>query len=190
MEEKFVAFANGLYARPVVLFDVDGNIVSPISGGVTVAAEFTRPADVLAYVANDVVANSTGAPLVLSFAGAVRAPGGSGYVVKALLETNQSAQVQRMRLHLFHTAPAAQNDNAPYSLVWANRTKRIGHIDFGALSTEGAGSDSSRSLNKDDRLQFTCQPGSTTIYGILQTLDGFVPASAQVFYPALSFDQN
>ena len=85
---------------------------------VPVAVEFNRPADVTAYAANDSVSDSTSAPTNLEFANIIRVNGGTGYLVRAILITNQPTNVAQFRLHLFNAAPSAGNDNAPYATLW------------------------------------------------------------------------
>ena len=155
-----------------------------------VAASFTRPADTTAYTAKDAVSNSTSAPTVLTFTNLARVNAGSGYIVKARLITNQSTCIARFRLHLFHTAPTAINDNAAYTLLYTNAAIRLGYIDFPACQTEGSGSDAANAQNDTVRLAFVCAAASRTIYGVLETIDAFTPASAQQFYIELTADDN
>jgi len=154
--------------------------------GSVVAASFTRPANVTAYASKDAVSDATSSPNVLTFTDIARVNGGTGYIVKARLETDQSTNVARFRLHLFNTAPTAINDNAPYTLLWANRAARIGYVDFDGCQTEGTGSDCANAVNDTVRLHFKCAADSRTLYGIKETLDAFTPASGQNFYVALS----
>lgn len=163
------------------------NHIGAVSGqGTVVAVTLTRPADTTAYAALDTIADSTSAPTIISFANVARVNAGTGYIVKARLETNQSTNVARFRLHLYHTTPTAINDNAACTVLWANRANKIGFIDFDPAITEGTGSDVAITLNASARLKFTCATGSKTIYGILQTRDAFTPVSAQNFYIELT----
>lgn len=161
-----------------------------IAGGsqALVSASFSRPANTTAYTAADVVADST--PNLLSFAGMARWIGGSGYITKGRVVTNQSTNVARYRLHLYHTAPSAIADNSPLAILYANKDKLVGTLDFVAAKTEGSGSDCAYSLNADARLAFKCAAASTTLYGILETLDAFTPTSGQQFYVELTAEQN
>lgn len=156
----------------------------------TAAVTLTRPSDTTAYAALDAVSNSTTAPSVLTFASLPRVAGGSGYITKARLMTDQSTNTARFRLHLFHTTPTAINDNAAHTLLWANRANRIGFIDFVACATEGSGSTAASSLVADARVGFVTAAGSSSIYGLLETLDAFTPASGQNIYIELTADQN
>ena len=158
---------------------------------VRVAATFARPADTSAYAALDTVSTSTSAPVVITFSGMARINAGSGYITKARIMTDQKTNTARFRLHLFHTAPTLTNDNAAFPLLWADRANRVGKIDFGAMTTEDAtNSTCAESLNEAVRLSFTCEAANTALYGILETLDAFTPASGQNFYISLTSEQN
>ena len=149
--------------------------------------ERTRPADTTAYAAKDVVADSTATPTVITFPAIVKRNGSEGYIVAARLMTDQSTNTARYRLHLYATAPTPIADNAPFAMLYANRENRIGFIDFSAMQTEGTGSTAALALNTEVRLAF--RAGATTaIYGVLETLDAFTPASGQKFYIELTAD--
>lgn len=167
--------------------NTDGN-----TGGYTARAldMFVRPNDANIYAALDAVSDSTTTPLVLSFLDVARANGGSGYITKARLVTTQTTCVARFRLHLFSTPPTPINDNAPYTLLWANYATRIGEIDFLPCNTEGAGSTAAKSLNSTIRLAFVCAADRRHLYGLLETLDAFTPAALQDFYVELTAEQN
>ena len=158
---------------------------------VRVAATFARPADTTAYAALDTVSTSTSAPVVITFSGMARVNAGSGYITKARIMTDQKTNSARFRLHLFHTAPTLTNDNAAFPLLWADRANRVGKIDFSPMTTEDAtNSTCAESLNEAVRLSFTCESANTALYGILETLDAFTPASGQNFYISLTAEQN
>jgi len=169
----------------------DAITIANVGGLMAVAsATFSRPANTDAYAAKDAVSDSTTAPTVLNFADLARENGGSGYITKARLITNQSTNVARFRLHLYHTAPTAINDNAAFTLLWANRSNRIGYLDFDACQTEGSGSDAANALNTTIRLAFDCAAADRDLYGLLETLDAFTPASGQSFHIELTGDIN
>jgi hypothetical protein len=150
-----------------------------------ISASLTRPADTTAYTALDALSSSTSSPTLLTFTNIARINEGSGYLVKARLVTNQPTNAARFRLHLYNTAVTAINDNAPFTLLYANRATKIGTLDFDALGTEGSGSDCAEATNASARLKFVCAAASRTIYGILETRDGFTPTSGQLFFVEL-----
>lgn len=176
---------------PVYLVGTDSEAPVSVGGNMGVAsAAITRPSNTDAYTAKDAVSDSTSAPTVLTFSDLARINGGSGYVTKARLLTNQSTNTTRFRLHLYHTAPTAINDNAAFTMLWANRANRVGYIDFDSQQTEGSGSDSSNALNTTIRLAFKCATGSRVLYGLLETLGAFTPASGQLFFIELTAENN
>lgn len=152
-----------------------------------VTGAFARPADTIAYAANDVVSNSTGTPTanLLVFSGIGGQPDNTGFIVKAVLETNQAANVARFRLHLFNAPPSRQGDNAPFTLLFADAMKHVDYIDFPAMSSEGTGSTGARAVAVvgfgNLPLAFNT-PGVIDLWGILETLDAFTPASGQAFW--------
>jgi hypothetical protein len=159
-----------------------------------VAAVLTRPSDTPgAYSAKDVISDSTSEPHVITFTNIARVAGGCGSITKARLFTNSATALLGavVRLHLYHTSPTAVNDHAQFALAWANRTGRIGYIDFPALTTEGTGSDSAYSLWVDMPIAYCCAGADRNLYGIAElTTPGAAPASAQILYFALTVENN
>ena len=160
------------------------------TNGVIIGVELIRPADTTAYAVNDAVSNSTSAPTVLTFTNLARANAKSGYLVKARLITDQKANVAQFRLHLFHTTTTAINDNAAYALLYANKDKAVGYIDFNSMTTEDATASDAAFSMWTGQLHFVCDSASRTLYGLLETKTAFTPASGQKFYVELSVDNN
>ena len=188
MLSSFMKFVAGKWSITTV------SEVNPLPVGgksVTSTYAFTRPADTTAYAANDVIADSTTAPTILSFANIARSVGGQSYIVKARVLTDQKTCTARMRLSLFQTAPTTINDNAPKTRLWTNRVISLGSIDFDPMTTEDAtNSTAASSMWTSAPINIVCDAASTTIYGILSTLDAFTPASGQQFYIAIDVEQS
>lgn len=167
--------------------------VALIGSQFVVPYTFSRPADTTAYAALDVVSNSTSSPIILSWAAINRVSGASGYFVKARIVTDQVACVARFKLHLFSATLTPLNDNAPYTLLYANNAIKIGALTFPAMATEGSGSTGAAAqLSPGDYggLPMAATPAAQTIYGMLETLDAFTPASGQGFFIELTMDSN
>lgn len=160
----------------------------------SVAVQFAKETGTAAYAVNDTVSNSVSSPSVLTFSNIARTNGGSGYIVKARLMTDQPTCTAQFRLHLYMCPPSAQADNGQFNLAWANDGIRLGYIDFPALFTEGTGSTAATAIvtpgNGNLPLAFNCTGTVSSIYGILETLSVFTPISAQNFYLKLSADLN
>lgn len=155
---------------------------------VITTASFTRPADTIGYAAQDVVSNSTSAPTLLTFAGAGRANGGSGLVLSAR-HLKSSTTLASYRLHLYRVAPTAINDNAQFTLLYANRANRVGFIDF-SHATGGSGSDSTSALSTFVNLPFVCDAASVSLFGILVASAAYTPTSGEQHFIELAIAQN
>lgn len=155
--------------------------------------EITRPADTNVYAANDIVSNSTSSPTIITFSDAAAVIGGSGFVNKGriLIDSATALLGTIFRLHLYHTAPTAINDNSPFTLLYANAGNRIGYIDFPALETGGTGSNASSALWIDLPIGFKCPDNSKDLFGLLMVKTaGSAPSSAQKIKIFLGIEQH
>lgn len=157
------------------------------------SAEFTRPGDTTQYTARDVVCNSVGAPVLMAFD--LGRP--SGFLTKIRLVTNNKTTTARFRMWFYSIPnPAVAGDNSPMTLLWANRSNRLGYVDLPPMGTEdAAGSDSASALatagtSASLPFAFLMADGVTTLYALLETLDVFSPASGQAFFVELTADCN
>lgn len=163
------------------------------AGGLQVitTASFTRPADTTAYAAQDVVSNSTSAPTLLAFGGAARGNGGSGLILSARhmkSSTTTSGATYRLILYKVSTITAI-NDNAQFTMLYANRANRVGFIDF-THSTGGTGSDSSSALSTFVNLPFVCDAAQSSLWGILIVTSAYTPTSGEQHFIELAIAQN
>lgn len=173
--------------RVAVAVDAGGKVMVAI-GTSEVAATFARPNNSTAYSVKDVVSDHTSTPTVMTFTDIARVNGGCGNIIKGRLFIDSAIAMlgAAFRLHLYHTAPTAINDNAAFALLYANRDKRVGYIDFPPTTTEGAGSDSSSSLWVDLPIGFKCAADSKNLYGVLEiTTTGAAPTGAHNIWVAL-----
>jgi len=172
--------------------------VGQVGGGLTtVSVEFTRPSDTNAYIAGDVVSNSVSATVFMAFAALARVAGGSGYIVRASLSTNKKSITPRFRVHLFNVANASLGtaivgDNVPLVEKYADASFRMGYFDLPAMTTaaDATNSDMSRAMDNTLRHPVVFAPGSTTLFALLEALDGFSPASGQLINLKLFLDCN
>lgn len=151
------------------------------------SAEFNRPNDTNAYLAGDVISNSTSSPSVLTFSGLAPAAG-DGLVITTVRIMIQSATVPSgltaLRLHLYKSAPTAINDNAAFSSLWASRAVRVGFIDVGSFIANGGSSDSIHAMVTGNLL--TLDSTTTDLFGILETRGAFTPAANTGFFVQLT----
>lgn len=160
-------------------------------GGRTIrtSAVFTRPADTIAYTAGDGISNSTTAPTATEFPFAARIAGGSGLVIAGKLTKSSATTTNAsFRLWLYSAAPTTPNDNAAFAINFSNRAIRLGYIDFSSMV---AGGDCAESFANPQQAQiaFKLAAGSS-LYGILQAMGAYSPASLEQFYLDLSILQD
>lgn len=161
---------------------------------ILVEFNFTRPADAIAYAADDAVTNSTSAPVALTVAGVARSLGGIGKIRKAVMIDSVNAGTKgNFELFLFNsiTAPTPDNDNAAFTPTDAELLKVIGPIVFhgnnafvgdaasnalyhGTLSN---GADASRDLE----LSYSCDPTLTNLWALMKVKNAYTPSSAENF---------
>lgn len=144
--------------------------VASVGSTVNIASNKTRPANTTAYAINGVISDSTTAGTPFVFVGAAAVNGGSGYVTKVLLQTDNKTFASATRLHLFNAPPTiAHNDGALFPNLWVDKDSYQGYIDLDTSSAEDAtASTAAKAINKDIRLAFTCAAGAKDLYGILQ----------------------
>lgn len=151
----------------------------PISGGAKEStAIFTRPANNTAYDINDVV--GTDAATNLTFANVSNVAGGSVIILGATIRVDVNAVPAGMsgfRLHLYSSAPTAITDNVAYNLPSDDRSKYLGFINIDVPVDLG---DTLWSENININKIITLASGSTSIYGLLQTIAAFTPSSGCV----------
>ena len=167
------------------------------SNVITSSASFYRPADSNIYAANDVINNSVTAPALITFTNASRIAGGTGDIVKALLYTTGTTLTARLRLWLYPYVANALNDNAQLNLSLMAPDWRVGYIDFPALSIDGTASQVGKAMvtagwvpTTTLPLSYACADGSTTLYGMLETLDAFTPVTSTEFLILLTMKAN
>lgn len=167
-----------------------------------ITASYTRPADTTAYTAGDVLANSTTAPVPLTFTSAARFEGPGGRIVAAqIVDDSAPATAGDFELYLFKAtaagaAPAIQNDNAAWAPADADMLNCVGVISFGSTpkaggannrfyhATEGGGANGLPAHFK------TVADVSADLYGIVVVRNAYTPASAGVLTFALHIEQD
>jgi len=119
----------------------------------------------------------------LRFADVVPSNGGSGSIVAVRLQVRNATVTAGTFRVRFYTAPVDQiADNAAFTLLDANKAKRIGYVDLTILTTEGAGSDSSEVVALlAQPLPFTCEAARADLFAQITTLGTFTPAASDTF---------
>lgn len=151
-----------------------------------VSAEFTRPADTTAYAAGDAVSNSTSAPVLMEFTAAPH--NGERGIIRSLRFTKSDNDTTNadFRVHLFSVAITAVNDNAAFSLAFADRGNRIGHIDI--ADTDLIGGAANEAYRSDFVLPFECASNDNKLYALIEARGAYTPGSEEQFFVELGLD--
>lgn len=150
--------------------------------GNKVSASFTRPNLTDAYAAGDVISNSTSAPTVLTFANVGQAGdeimilGLRALFKKAATALSIPAGMTTFKLHLYHTAPTAINDNAAWTLPYADADKYICPIQTANVKDKG---DVLR-IEDTDNLNIAVNLVGTDLYAIIETDGAYTPTAEVV----------
>lgn len=147
------------------------------------------------YTAEDVLSESATAGTVWTFDAVVRANGLSGYISKAQVLCETTAQTPRLTLYLFKVTPTSNlNDNvANTAVLHADEANYLGKIDFPAMEDLGGDSDTvaTPSTVGNLPLAFVCEYNDDAIYGILVTRDAITGEAAGADYIIkLTVDQD
>ena len=161
----------------------DGAEVLLTSQAYTSTVTFTRPENTTAYTASDVIgiadsgtpANAGSAIHTLASAGPTA---GHVMITDATLTINLTAIPSGMttfRLHLYSASPTAILDNAAMSVAAADRATYLGFVDIPTIKDCGAILHAQATgVNKVVKLA----AASTTLYGVLELIGAYTPASA------------
>lgn len=162
-----------------------------LTGGntVTVNGSITRPADTNAYVANDVITNSTTAPLIITFSGCSRLNSGStgrtGVIQSATLidSANETLKLDG-DLFIFDTNVTMDNDNAAFTPTDAELATAVAIITFSGgtarSGTAGAGGNCAYPNAISGGIPFTCLT-ENQLFGIFVARNSYIPISAEIF---------
>lgn len=141
----------------------------------------TRPANVTAYTAGDVVGG------VVTFLDMASTIGRDVVIISADLRINITAiptGMSSFRLYLYNgTPPSALADNAAWDLPAGDRAAFLGFVDVGSPADLG-----STLFCQVDALNKQVRMGAaeTALYGYLVTNGGFTPAAnSEIYIPAL-----
>lgn len=150
-------------------------------------ASITRPSDTTTYAALDQI-DSVTASTGLTFASAVRQNGASGRIIGMTLAMSTAATLKLVgNLALYTAMPTLSADNAATSVSDAENRTCVGIIPFSNPSVMGANVFYTvYGLN----IPFTAGSATTSIFGILQATNAYIPASAEIFDVVLLIAQN
>ncbi len=148
-----------------------------------------------AYLAEDVVSNSTSAGTSWTFSAIARQHGASGYITKAHVISETTAIAPRFTLFVFIATPTcALNDNAANTaLLHADLANYVGKIDFPGMEDLGTGDSeavATPSTTGNLPMGFTCAAAADDLYGVLVTRDVFTQTAGDDIIVRLTVEQD
>jgi len=172
------------YEAVLIKGDENGNALSVRSSGKESTVVFNRPLNATAYSANDVMLPS-GASYI-TFSG-IDTSGADVYITNFRFAMSGSAVptgMGVMRLHLYSAAPSGLSDNDAYSLGASSIANYEGYVE---VNTPIALGNYIYRQNETTNLQINLASGESSLYGIMQTVNGYTPASGVEFRIGLSY---
>lgn len=161
-------------------FTADGTtwVLKGFSSGINEVTNTQAVAAAENYGVNDVLSSNVTTGVAWNFADVVSAVGRSGYITKAQITVETTAQAHKLTLFLFDAVPTSELDDNKVNTGPSDtdRPNYLGKIDFPALESLGAGnSDTVATPSTAGNLPFafTCAVADVDLYGILVTRDAF-----------------
>ena len=151
---------------------------------------FTRPADTTQYAANDLVANSTTAGSVVPISFGINAIGRAGIIRAArLYKSNKSVTAASFKLHLFSGDPGtpSNGDNGAYGVASAANYLDAIAIDLSSGGLVG-GTTGAMKRSAAVAIGFAFPTLTSKLYGLLEVLGTYTPASAETFTATLEIE--
>ena len=155
----------------------------------TKSVSFTRPANTTQYAANDLLANhATAGNVVPPYVAAARFPGGNGSITGVRLEKSSTVLTDAaFRVHFFTASPTVGNgDNGAFAVIDGQAKGYIGHVDVTMDQALGDGAQGRASC----AIQFDTVAPSASIYMLVENLDTYTPASAEIFTIKLELERD
>lgn len=142
-------------------------------------ASYTRPNDTNIYTVKDALSDSTTSPTVLTFAN-VGSSSGQQVLINEVLCTVSTKQsvLPQFNLWLFNIAPAPLNDNNGFSLSDSDNDNVVAVIplyqSFDAVNN-------ARLETPNIQRFITLDPANTSLFGLIEVVNGYTPAALEVF---------
>lgn len=172
----------------------DTTAVIPLAS--STSSQISRPANVVAYAANQYVGNTTTAASLFDFSALVRASGASLLLTRARLLKNSTVVLNAdFTLYLCSTNSTFLGvDQTPFPLAFTNNSFLLGTIRFNSFSGGGAGSDAVQCDLSGISVPIkantsTASPPTLCLFGFLVANAAYIPISGESFNIALNCEQ-
>lgn len=163
----------------------DGGVLAIRNNGGESSVIFDRPDDTTAYSANDAIAAS--GESYVAFGGLLN-EGADVYITNASLQLEGAsvpAGMGSFRLHLYNEVPSGTADNAAYTMASGDAAKYKGYIEL--TSPVAVGGSYIYRRNETVNVQVALASGESSLYGVLQTLNGWTPAASSEVKLSISY---
>jgi hypothetical protein len=177
---------------PVSISESEAQVVGSYGGGGAAAystASVTRPANTTTYTANTGWNNGT--PTFFSLTGACRGNGGQVLIPRIDIwsSANPSLKLTGV-LYLFSAVPGTNvSDNATFTIAsadFANLTGSMAGFPFTLSNYQASGAANSSTTLFGTTYQAQCATGTTTITGMVQVTNAYIPTSAEVLHVGIA----
>lgn len=147
-------------------------------------ASYTRPNDTTQYAAGDVLSDSTSAPTVLTFKGAIR-DGNSTLKAAICVDSVPAGTKPDLELWLFHTTVTPVNDNDAFTITDAEALTLVAIVPFAVADFKASALNCAcqkTGLDIPLRGAVDSKAGRTQdLYGIVVARNTYTPAALEVF---------
>jgi hypothetical protein len=141
-----------------------------------ITATMTRPSDVTAYAAGDVISNSTTAPVPITLANMTRAAGGILTPSSLWMTASSTAFVGPVRVHFYSSSPAAGNDNTAFTTV-----SQTDYLGFCTVNLANVGGRALGVVYPGNMPVLRSNSSNGAIYALLEAGAAMTPTSAMLF---------
>ncbi len=167
-------------------FTADGTtwVLKGFTGSLNEVSDTQAVAAADNYGVNDVLCSSASTGVAWNFANVVSRNNGNGYITKAQITVETTAQAHRPTLLLYDAIPTSElRDNVTNTGPSdTDRPIYLGKIDFPALESLGVGNSDTLAAPSSPTsgipFGFTCASSDRDLYGILVTRDAFTNETA------------
>lgn len=172
------------YDAVLIKGNEDGSAIETVTNGRKAVASFNRPGDTTAYSSGDVVAPSGIGYVVFS---GLTSPGGDVYITNASIAMGRNtvpAGMGSFRVHFYSNTPSGLSDNGAFLLAASDISNYQGYTEI--LSPIALGEYIYRA-NETVNLQPALASGQSSLYAVIQAINGWTPASGTNIRLSISY---
>lgn len=149
----------------------------------TPSQSFTRPTNTTAYQAADLVANDVDAADVLPLTWGLNHFGKAGFFIRAarLYKSSTTVTAASFRLHLFTASPGVPTNGDNGALAVASAADFLDSVAIDLSSGAFVGTAGVSKRSAATAIGVWLPPGSNQIFGLLEALGAYAPASGETF---------